>query len=360
MKPTVALVNGAAKWDGTRFGAQTFRAALAELGCGVTWYQCRDYGRDSDLPEADRMVRGLGFPVESIDMGLNRLFVYPRRLRAVREDVLFLMDPTLVDSARGHARVAVRIHDLRPLSRFADRWVTTRMYRHAIPRLREVARVLAPTEATAVELTSRGVPRGAIRIVPETQLLGLHPDHVERSARRVRETGELRILCVSSDRPYKGVDLFLRLAAAGARVPSEPRLRFVLVSRLTASTHARVRREALDNLEVVQDVDDLTATYDSCDLLAFPSYYEGFGRPLIEGMAFGLPVLAHRLPPMDAIVGDAGRLVRAGNLAEWLAALHALTDESLRATLGRRALARAAEFTPDRFRAAVASAFADL
>jgi glycosyltransferase involved in cell wall biosynthesis len=360
VKPTVALVNGAAKWDGTRFGAQTFRAALTELGYPVTWYQCQDYGRDSDLPEADRFVPGFGFPNEAIDMGLNRLLVFPRRLRMVREDVLLLMDPTLVDAAPGHPRTAVRIHDLRPLSRFADRWVTTRMYRHALPRLRSVARVLVPTESTAAELRAYRIPPAAIRVVPETQRLGIHPDHLERSRRRVDETGVLRVLCVASDRPYKGIDLFLRIAGACARVAAEPQIRFRLVSRVGAATGSRIRRDALPNLEVVRDVADMRAEYDGADVLAFPSSYEGFGRPVLEAMAYGLPTIAHRIAPIDTIVADAGRLVRPGNLAEWLGALHELADPAVRVAIGSRALARAERYSPEHFRDAVAAAFDDL
>lgn len=49
--------------------------------------------------------------------------------------------------------------------------------------------------------------------------------------------------------------------------------------------------------------------YKSCDIVSFPSFYEGFGMPIIEGQAIGRPVLTSNLAPMDDVAGGAAVLV---------------------------------------------------
>lgn len=354
--PAVAIVNCATRTEGTRFDAQTFKMAFRELGCSVTWYQGSDYGRDAALPERDQLVPGAGIPLGTLDMGLNRLWIFPRRLQSIPEDRVLLMDPTLVNVARFHARTAVRIHDLRPLTKFADRVVTTRMFRYALPRLRQVCRVLVPTISTAVDLAERGILSERIRVVPETHLLGVHPEHIKRSLERIQGEGELRVLYVAEDRPFKNIALVLRLAAAFTGKRHDPRIRFTIVSRLRPSTAEAIERAALPNLAILRDPPSMTDVYAVHDVLVYPSLYEGFGRPVIEAMSFGLPIVASRIPPLDDIVGDSGMLLDPGKLADWVEALERLSERTLYLDYAERALHQQESYSPSRFREALAAA----
>lgn len=58
----------------------------------------------------------------------------------------------------------------------------------------------------------------------------------------------------------------------------------------------------LTNEEIVQE-------YINCDYINFPSLYEGFGMPIIEGQATGRPVLTSNLSPMKEVAGDSAVLV---------------------------------------------------
>ena len=53
----------------------------------------------------------------------------------------------------------------------------------------------------------------------------------------------------------------------------------------------------------------LLEKYIQCDLLAFPSTYEGFGLPIIEAQAIGRPVLTSNMAPMNEVSGSAACLV---------------------------------------------------
>lgn len=54
---------------------------------------------------------------------------------------------------------------------------------------------------------------------------------------------------------------------------------------------------------------DLPLVYRAADLVAYPSIYEGFGMPVLEGMAAGTPVLTSSVSSLPEVAGEAGLLV---------------------------------------------------
>ncbi len=79
---------------------------------------------------------------------------------------------------------------------------------------------------------------------------------------------------------------------------------------------------------------DLPALYTLAEVLAFPSWYEGFGLPVLEAMACDTPVVAADNSSLPEVVGEGGLLVDAGDLQAWAEALaRLLTDKDLRARL---------------------------
>jgi glycosyltransferase involved in cell wall biosynthesis len=73
----------------------------------------------------------------------------------------------------------------------------------------------------------------------------------------------------------------------------------------------------------------------------FPSLKEGYGMPIVEAFAFGLPLLVSDLPPMNEIAGDGGLLVDPSNkqsIADGIRALY--EDPTLRAELACKGKAR--------------------
>ena len=103
--------------------------------------------------------------------------------------------------------------------------------------------------------------------------------------------------------------------------------------------------DAVVRLGVVED-DRLRILYHAATALAYPSLYEGFGLPVLEALASGTPVIASRAASIPEVLGDAGILLPPDDPSAWTAAiLQVINDESVRATMRARGLARAAAFT---------------
>ncbi|HSJ53020.1 MAG TPA: glycosyltransferase family 1 protein, partial [Anaerolineae bacterium] len=95
-------------------------------------------------------------------------------------------------------------------------------------------------------------------------------------------------------------------------------------------------------------VDDeaLPALYSLASALAFPSWYEGFGLPVLEALACGTPVVAADNSSLPEAVGDAGLLIDAADVAGLASALgRLLLDEELRAQLREAGYRQARRFT---------------
>jgi glycosyltransferase involved in cell wall biosynthesis len=86
--------------------------------------------------------------------------------------------------------------------------------------------------------------------------------------------------------------------------------------------------------------------YRSADLFVFPSLYEGFGLPVLEAMACGVPVVASNRSSLPEIIGEAGVLVNPESPQEIAGAIwRVLSDSSLRTRLIREGLDQARRFS---------------
>jgi glycosyltransferase involved in cell wall biosynthesis len=109
----------------------------------------------------------------------------------------------------------------------------------------------------------------------------------------------------------------------------------------------------VDELELSADVvmpgrvpdHQLPGLYSQATLVAMPSLYEGFGFPILEGMAAGAPVVASNTSSLPEIAGDAGILVPPKDVEALAEAIgQVLENTTLRAELRSRGLKRAQQF----------------
>jgi glycosyltransferase involved in cell wall biosynthesis len=157
------------------------------------------------------------------------------------------------------------------------------------------------------------------------------------------------ILFVSTIEPRKNLevllDAFARLRARGAYDGA-----LVVVGRVgwkSESIVPRLRAPGVHHLDYVPPP-QLASIYRNAELFVFPSIYEGFGFPLLEAMAYGIPSIAARSSSLPEIGGDAALYFPPRDSHELEAQMErALTDAPLRAQLSAAGVARAAQFRWD-------------
>ena len=92
--------------------------------------------------------------------------------------------------------------------------------------------------------------------------------------------------------------------------------------------------------------DDLPFLYNMAKVFVYPSFYEGFGLPVLESMACGTPVITSNISSMPEFVGDSGLLIDPNDISGIQNALSdLLMNDQLRIELSGRALKRSKEFT---------------
>ena len=93
------------------------------------------------------------------------------------------------------------------------------------------------------------------------------------------------------------------------------------------------------------DADRRRSLYEGARLLVLPSLDEGFGLPVLEAMATGVPVVAANRGALPEVVGGAGPLIDPESPEDLAAAIEKiLTDDEFAAACASKGLARAREF----------------
>jgi glycosyltransferase involved in cell wall biosynthesis len=271
----------------------------------------------------------------------------PRAAARRRADVLHSLASTA--PAAGPFRRVVTVHDLNylvhPDTHFG---VLTLGMRVLVPlAVRRSHRTIAPSESTRRDLVERlGADPARVDVVPEG--VGQAPAPPGELPAGIDGDRPL-VLSVSAKRPHKNL---ARLIAALALVPPEERPLLVLPGYPTP--HEAELREQAERAGVAGDVlflgwvsaGELEALHRAAAFTVFPSLYEGFGLPVLEAMARGVPVATSERGSLREVAGDAALLFDPEDERSIADAMRRLLrDGELRERLARAGEERAARFS---------------
>ena len=235
----------------------------------------------------------------------------------------------------GPFRRVVTIHDL-IYARFPDAHsgLRDRGMRVLVPAAaRRSHRVIADSQSTRADLLElTRVPAERIDVVPLGLGSAARAEPLTPVQARARfELGDRRVvLTLSAKRPHKNL---AALIDALAQIPADRRPLLVLPGY--ATWHEAELRERAAAAGVAGDVRflgwvsgvDVESLWSVADAFVFPSLYEGFGLPVLEAMARGVPVACANASSLPEVAGDAALLFDPRDRGEIARAMERLLDE---------------------------------
>jgi len=280
---------------------------------------------------------------------VGRHLLWPARLRRLRAHLYFgpagllpLGDVGLPAVLTAHDMAIYRHPEWFP----GGQALATRL---VVPRsMRRADAVVAVSASTAGDVEELfGVDAQRLEVVPEGvagRFQPLPPERIEDMRRRLDLPSRF-VLFVGTIEPRKNLPTLLD---AWSRMRERP----PLVVAGTWGWRFDDVRERLERLAPEVRVlgaipsGDLPGLYNLASCLAHPAWYEGFGLTPLEAMACGVPVVASDASSLPEVVGGAGLLVDPADVEGWTDALERVCgDLDTAATLRRRGILRAAEFT---------------
>ena len=280
--------------------------------------------------------------------------------RAIREDNLDVFWSAMYIPRRAlpsHVAGVLTVHDLE--WRLYPQTMSRRTYyAHRLlvwPSVLQADRIVAVSDATAQDLERlSSVRRSRIEVIHH----GVDPAYKPQDAGKAAEYVAARYgvsndyaLAVGTVQPRKNLATLVeawrllrgrpcahaQLVVAGARGWKNTQLDET-ISRLGLTG------DEIRFLGIVPE-EDLPVLYSGSSVFVFPSLYEGFGLPLVEAMACGIPVVASNTSSVPEVVGDAALLVSPTNPEAFAEAILRLrSDDNLRNALIDKGLRRASGF----------------
>jgi glycosyltransferase involved in cell wall biosynthesis len=269
---------------------------------------------------------------------------------------LFHSPDFVLPPLRGNIPTLLTIHDLSFVhfpETFTDSLVS--YLNRVVPRSIEAAsQILADSESTKDDLLAIwGVAPEKVTVLysgVDKMFRPVTDNHLLQDARRRYGIGdEPYLLTVGTVQPRKNYHVLVR----ALKSISQNHIHNLVIVGGMGWLHEQLQEE-IEAQELTErvilagfvDDSDLPALYSDATLFTFPSLYEGFGLPVLEAMACGVPVISSNVSSLPEVVGDAAVLLSPMDEVGWTETINQLlVDPSLKTRLVAAGFIRARDFT---------------
>jgi len=334
-----------------RYARSLIAAMAAEADCGEIILFYNRFRGNADLwrpPGTSLTVRNVPVPRRLVQGLWQHINWPPIEMFCGRVDVFHGLHFVLPASRK--ARRVLTVHDLTYLRHpdyYSDARLNDRGYRQELPwALTQADAVIAISQKTRDDLVDLlNYPADRIRVihfgVDDKFFAPATSQNQELIRRHYRIAHPYAIFLVGTPEPRKNI---ARTVAAVRR--AAPSVDLVLVGeRQCLQPLIGVPTEHLIFTGTVPE-DHLSALLSGAAISVYPSLEEGFGLPLLESMACGVPVLTSNRGALPEIAGGAAMIVNPEDIEDMVHGLSVLlNDEALRRRLAHAGRRRAADFT---------------
>jgi glycosyltransferase involved in cell wall biosynthesis len=287
---------------GTEIYLRELLAALARVDTANEYFVFTNRETGADL-----VPRQANFHIQPQAVGatfrpariLWEQFALPLEASRCRLDVM--LSPGFTAPVLAACRLVTVFHDLQH-KRHPEhfRWFDLPFWRLLLwASAHRSQRLIADSESTHADLLHfYRLPQKRIDVIP----LGVE----RRFFALDRTTIEAYVLCVSTLHPHKNLERLIRTYARRKRD-------FRLVLAGLRGFHTRPLEQLIAELGLADSVqltgwiarEEIYGLYERAQAFIYPSTFEGFGMPVLEAMAAGIPVACSDIPPLREVAGDA-------------------------------------------------------
>ena len=259
-------------------------------------------------------------------------WLFPRPMVVTVHDIIHVLFPEFLPSSLGFAYARLCI-------------------RSAVRRARCV---VTGSRTTADDLKRLfGANENRLKVIPHgvhAEFLAAGDPGTDEEARTRLGASQPYLLHVGNHKPHKNAEGLLKayqLLVHDGRGPVPPLL---MVGGFPPDGELARRARAMGLAERVRclghvERHELAALFRGAAAFVYPTLYEGFGLPVLEAMACGVPVVAGDIPAIREVAGDAVLRVNPRDVVELVAAVrHLLAQPDLQRQLRQRGRARALDF----------------
>lgn len=286
----------------------------------------------------------------------RKVFHYPLALRKTNTLThITSQDLALPLVFKKYKKCVVTVHDIIPLQyplfehaphiRFKK--LDKYLFKKTIASLKKADRIICVSNATKKAL---------LAFYPDLQkkivVIYEYPAPTYLYKKKKRNAHDL--LYVGSEMPYKNIPVLLEAVALVKK--QIPTIRLIKVGKSKWPAAREKLQELAEQLNIGENiiwkdsVEDLCEEYNNVALLVHPSFYEGFGLPVIEAMACGCPVLASNRTALPEIGGNAAEYFDPTNPQECAEKIIAiLKNKKKQEQMKKRGFQNCKQFTKELF-----------
>jgi glycosyltransferase involved in cell wall biosynthesis len=354
---SVALISVFPIHTGTTTVVSDYRDALTNMGYRVTVYQLVLPYNSKKYLDSTFKIEGKKFFLRNLELPFNSIFKLPKKIPDIKTDIVILTDPIML-RLKSKFRDSITIfYDMREFSKYNHNPLRKILYMYLLKFLQPNDKIIAISHFTEETVKSIAGKNLNVQVVEQCSRFSVDVKSVYERIKAIKiGKKRINILYLAADRPYKKISTFINVAKIINNSYSDANIHFILVSKLRNSSKRSVKRKMITNLEIIDEVDNLSNIYSRTDIFLFPSLIEGFGLPLIEAMSFGIPIIYSNKPPMRDIVGNYGIPVDPFNVDSWVKELLSLLDVDRYEKMALLSYERSKNYSFDKFKERLAEA----